>query len=59
MKVIDVLIKMSNGEIKHRTVLSIYDNNNEVVKEYKYVGYCFLDDYHFPLTKRFKQGSYS
>ena len=50
MKMIDVLNKISNGEIKRGTVLSIYDNNNELVEEYKYVGNCFIDDYHFPLT---------
>ena len=50
MKMIDVLNKMYNGEIKRGTVLSIYDNNNEIVEEYKYVGNCFLDDYHYPLN---------
>ena len=50
MKMIDVLNKMSNGEIKRGTVLSVYDNNNEIVEEYKYVGTCFLDDYHYPLN---------
>lgn len=50
MKMIDVLNKISNGEIKRGAVLSVYDNNNELVEEYKYVGNCFLDDYHFPLT---------
>lgn len=50
MKMIDVLNKMYNGEIKRGTVLSVYDNNNEIVEEYKYVENCFLDDYHFPLN---------
>ena len=35
MKMIDVLNKMSNGEIKRGTVLSVYDNNNELAEEYK------------------------
>lgn len=50
MKMIDVLNKMVNGEIKRGTVLSVYDNNNEMVEEYRYVGNCFIDDYAFPLT---------
>lgn len=50
MKMIDVLNKMYNGEIKRGTVLSVYDNNNEIVEEYKYVGNCFLDEYHYPLN---------
>ena len=50
MKMIDVLNKMYNGEIKRGTVLSVYDNNNEIVEEYKYVGNYFLDDYHYPLN---------
>ena len=47
---IDVLNKLAKGEIKRGTVLSVYDNNHEIVEEYKYVRNCFLDDYHFPLN---------
>ena len=50
MKMIDVLNKLAKGEIKRGTVLSVYDNNHEIVEEYKYVRKCFLDDYHFPLN---------
>ena len=50
MKMIDVLNKMVNGEIKRGAVLSVFDNNNEIVEEYRYVGNYFIDDYDFPLT---------
>lgn len=50
MKMIDVLNKMANDEIKRGTVLSVYDNNNEIIGEYRYVGNCFVDDYDFPLN---------
>lgn len=46
MKLIDVIEKLSKGEIKDGTLLTIDGRNN---KQYKYTQNCFLDDYHVPL----------
>lgn len=44
MKFIEVLQKLSKGEIKEGTILT------KGCRQYKYINNCFLDDYHFPLT---------
>lgn len=44
MKFIDVLQKLSKGEIKEGTILT------KSGRQYKYINNCFLDDYHFPLS---------
>ena len=44
MKFIDVLQKLSKGEIKEGTILT------KSGRQYKYINNGFLDDYHFPLT---------
>lgn len=46
VKLIDVIEKLSKGEIKDGTLLTIDGRNN---KQYKYTQNCFLDDYHVPL----------
>lgn len=48
MKLIDVLEKLSKGEIKNGTVLGI--NDRKKYRQYKYIGNCFLDDYNLPLN---------
>lgn len=50
MKLIDVLQKLFNGEIKNGTILTLKRDNTRDFKQYKYVDNCFLDDYHFPLN---------
>lgn len=47
MKLIDVIIKLSKGEIKDGTLLTIKDKNN---RRYRYIKNCFLDDYQFPIN---------
>lgn len=44
MRLIDVLTKLANGEIKEGTILT------KSGRQYKYINNCFLDDYHFPLS---------
>lgn len=46
MRLIDVIEKLSKGEIKDGTILTVKVRNN---KQYKYIENCFLDDYYFPL----------
>lgn len=49
MKLIDVLIKLSNGEIKKDTTLTV--NIGETTqRQYKYYRNAFLDDYNYPLN---------
>lgn len=48
MKLIDVLEKLSKGEIKNGTILTLKIGGN--IYQYKCVDNCFLDDYHFPLN---------
>lgn len=50
MKLIDVLQKLSKGEIKNGTILTIKSDNARDFKRYEYVDNCFLDDYHFPIN---------
>lgn len=47
MKLIDVIIKLSKGEIKDGTLLTLKAKNN---RQYKYIKNCFLDDYRFPIN---------
>ena len=47
MKLIDVIEKLSNGEIKDGTILTVKARNN---RQYKYIENCFLDDYNYPLN---------
>lgn len=47
MKLIDVIEKLSKGEIKDGTILTIKDKNN---RRYRYIKNCFLDDYQFPIN---------
>lgn len=47
MKLIDVIEKLSKGEIKDGTILTVKDRNN---RRYIYIENCFLDEYHFPLN---------
>ena len=47
MKLIDVIEKLSKGEIKHGTLLTVKARNN---RQYKYIRNCFLDAYNFPLN---------
>jgi hypothetical protein len=47
MKLIDVIEKLSKGEIKDGTILTVKARNN---KRYKYIENCFLDDYNYPLN---------
>ena len=47
MKLIDVIEKLSKGEIKDGTLLTIKDKNN---RRYRYIKNCFLDDYQFPIN---------
>lgn len=47
MKLIDVIEKLSKGEIKDGTILTVKARNN---KQYKYIKNCFLDDYNYPLN---------
>lgn len=49
MKLIDVLEKLSNGEVKDGTILSV-ERDSGAIYQYKYTKDCFLDDYHFPLN---------
>ena len=49
MKLIDVLEKLSKGEIKNGTILTL-KRDSGAIYQYKYVDNCFLDDYHFPLN---------
>ena len=49
MKLIDVLEKLSKGEIKNGTTLTV-ERDSGVIRQYKYTKDCFLDDYHFPLN---------
>lgn len=49
MKLIDVLEKLSKGEIKNGTILTIKSNIGAIYR-YKYVDNCFLNDYHLPLN---------
>lgn len=50
MKLIDVLQKLSKGEIKNGTILTIKGETARDFKRYEYVNNCFLDDYHFPIN---------
>ena len=47
MKLIDVLNKLSKGEVKDGTTLTLKTKNN---RQYKYIKNCFLDDYRFPIN---------
>lgn len=47
MKLIDVLNKLSKGEVKDGTTLTLKAKNN---RQYKYIKNCFLDDYRFPIN---------
>lgn len=47
MKLIDVLEKLSKGEIKNGTILTISIGNQP--RQYKYRSNVFLDDYNFPI----------
>ena len=47
MKLIDVIEKLSKGEIKDGTILTVKARNN---RRYIYIENCFLDEYHFPLN---------
>lgn len=47
MKLIDVLEKLSKGEIKDGTMLTINIGNQP--RQYKYRSNVFLDDYNFPI----------
>ena len=49
MKLIDVLEKLSKGEIKNGTILTV-ERDSGAIYQYKYTKDCFLDDYHFPLN---------
>ena len=49
MKMIDVLQKLSKGEIKNGTILTV-KSNIEAISRYKCVDNCFLNDYHLPLN---------
>ena len=49
MKLIDVLEKLSKGEIKNGTILTV-ERDSGAIYQYKYTNDCFLDDYHFPLN---------
>lgn len=49
MKLIDVLEKLSRGEIKNGTILTLKKDSG-VIYQYKYVDNCFLDDCYFPLN---------
>lgn len=49
MKLIDVIIKLSKGEIKNGTILTL-KRDSGAIYQYKYTTDCFLDDYHFPLN---------
>lgn len=49
MKLIDVLEKLSKGEIKNGTTLTVKRDSGNIY-QYKYTNDCFLDDYHFPLN---------
>lgn len=55
MKMVDVLNKMANDEIKRGTVLSVYDNNNEIIGEYRYVGSSKAGIYFSGLKTKFTQ----
>lgn len=49
MKLIDVLIKLSKGEIENGTILGVNDMGG--YKRYKYTeDFCFFDDYNVPLS---------
>ena len=50
MKLIDVLQKVSKGEIENGTILTIKSDITRDFKQYKYIDNCLLDDYHFPLN---------
>lgn len=50
MKLIDVLEKLSKGEIKNGTILSVESDNSRYSKQYKYTNDCLLDDYNLPLN---------
>ena len=50
MRMIDVLEKLSKGEIKNGTILSVESDNNKYSKYYKYTNDCLLDDYNLPLN---------
>lgn len=55
MKLIDVLIKLSKGEIENGTTLTINDRGG--YRQYKYIGdFCFFDDYNVPLSIYGKNG---
>lgn len=47
MKLIDVLQKLSKGEIKNGTILTISIGASR--RQYKYRSNTFLDDYNFPI----------
>ena len=49
MKLIDVLEKLSKGEIKNGTTLTV-ERDSGSIYQYKYTNNCFLDDYHLPLN---------
>lgn len=49
MKLIDVLQKLSKGEIKNGTILTVKSNIG-AISRYECVGNCFLNDYHLPLN---------
>lgn len=49
MRMIDVLQKLSKGEIKNGTILTVKSNIGAIYR-YKCVDNCFLNDYHLPLN---------
>lgn len=49
MRMIDVLQKLSEGEIKNGTILTVKSNIG-AISRYKCVDNCFLNDYHLPLN---------
>lgn len=49
MKLIDVIEKLSKGEIKNGTILTVKSNIGAIYR-YKCVDNCFLNDYHLPLN---------
>lgn len=49
MKLIDVLVKLANNEIKNGTILTI-DIDKPSRRQYKYYSNAFLDDYNLPLN---------
>ena len=45
MKMIDVLIKLANGEIKNNTVLDVIDDEGIIINEFQYDDGQFVDEY--------------